>query len=83
VRRSRRSLETASRRETPPERVTIFTDTQAAINQIAAEELGPGQIYKLQARKHIAVLWRARPYITTEMWCPAYKGVPGNEKADE
>jgi len=37
-----RALETASRRLTTPERVTIFTDTQSAIRQMASEEPGPG-----------------------------------------
>jgi len=42
---------------------------------------GPSQIHALKARKHIAVLRRARPGIAVEIrWCPA---VPGNEKADE
>jgi len=79
-----RALETASRRQTTPERVTIFTDAQAAIRRMASEEPGPGQMYALQARKHIVVLRRARPDITIEIrWCPAHKGAPGNEKADE
>jgi len=51
---------------------------------VASEETGPGQKHALQARKHIAVLRKIRPGITIEIrWCPAHKGVAGNEKADE
>jgi hypothetical protein len=50
------ALESAARRNTTPERVTIFTDAQAAIRRMASEEPGPGQQYALQARKHIATL---------------------------
>jgi len=79
-----RALELASRRNTTPKRVTIFTDAQAAIRRTAWDEPGPGQRYALQARKHIATLHRARPGIVVEIrWCPAHKGVAGNEKADE
>ena len=79
-----RALESATRRSTIPERVTIFTDAQAAIKRIASEEPSPGQKYSLQARKHVATLRRSRPGIIIEIrWCPAHKGVPGNEKADE
>ena len=51
-----RTLEEASKRNTIPERVTIFTDAQAAIRRMASDEPGPGQQYALQARKHIATL---------------------------
>jgi len=54
-----------------PDRVTIFTNAQAAIRRMASEEPGPGQQYAIQARKHITALIRARP------------GIAGNEKADE
>jgi hypothetical protein len=53
-----RALETAARRQTTPERVTIFTDAQAAIKRMASEELAPGQEYAVQASKNIAVLRR-------------------------
>jgi len=79
-----RALETASRRQTPPQRVTIFTDAQAAIKRMAPEEPGPGQMYVLQTRKHIALLRSVRPDITIEIgWRPAHKGVPGNWKTNE
>ena len=78
------ALEEASSRNTIPERVTIFTDAQAAIRRMASDQLGSGQQYALQVRKHIATLRRARPGIVIEIrWCPAHKGVVGNEKADE
>ena len=79
-----RALESASRRNTIPDRITIFTDAQAAIRRMASDEPGPGQKYALQARKYIAKLRRAVPGITIEIrWCPAHDGVQGNEKADE
>jgi len=79
-----RALESASRGNTIPERVAIFTDAQTAIKRMSSEEPGPGQQYALQARKYIAALRRARPGISIEIrWCPAHKGVEGNEKGDE
>jgi len=38
-----RAQESVSRRQTTPERVTIFTDAQAAIGRMASEEKGPCQ----------------------------------------
>jgi len=78
------ALEEASKRNTIPELVTIFTDAQVAIRRMASDEPGPGQQYALQVQKHIATLQRARPGIVIEIrWCPAHKGVVGNEKADK
>jgi len=79
-----RALDSALRRNTVPDRVTIFTDAQVAIRRMASDEPGPGQQYALEAREHIAALPRAKPGIIIEIrWCPAHKGVEGNEKADE
>jgi len=79
-----RVLESASRRNTTPERITIFTDAQAAIRRMATDEPWPGQNHALEARRHIATLRRARPGITIKIrWCPAHEGIEGNEKADE
>jgi len=36
-----RALETASRNNTTSERITIFTDAQAAIRRMSSDELGP------------------------------------------
>jgi len=50
-----------------PERVTVFMNARAAIGRAASEEPGPDYEYALQARK-IAVLRRAAPDITIEIW---------------
>jgi len=79
-----RVLETASRRNTIPDRITHFTDAQATIQRMASDEPGPGQKYALEASRHIASIRRVVPDTITEiMWCPAHEGVEGNEKADE
>jgi len=56
-----------ARRQMTPQQMTIFTDAQAAIGTMALEEPNPGQIYSLRARKHIWVLWKARPNIVIEI----------------
>jgi len=79
-----RALEVAARRRTTPERVTIFTDAQAAMGRMRTDAPSPGQKYAILVRKWIAELRRARPDICIEIrWCPAHSGVEGNEKADE
>ena len=62
-----RALEEAAGRDITPERVTIFSDAQAAIRRMASDERGPGQQYALRARKHIAALRKAQPSITIEI----------------
>jgi ribonuclease HI len=79
-----RALEVAARRRTTPGKVTIFTDSRAAIQRMATDEPGPGQKYAIQARKWTATLQSARPGIEIEIWwCPAHQGIVGNERADD
>jgi hypothetical protein len=70
-----RALETAALRPLARERITIYTDAQAAIRRMDSDKSGPGQGYALEARKHIATIRRRRPGVTIELrWCPAHKG---------
>jgi len=65
-------------------RVRIFTDAQAAIARITHDEPGPGHTYAIQARQAIAALRKKEPAVKIEIrWCPAHKGIPSNEVADE
>ena len=54
-----RALQAASQWNTIPERVTLFSDAQAAIRRMVSDEPGPGQQYALQARRHIAAEGKA------------------------
>jgi len=66
------------------ETVGSFTDAQPAIRRMTPEEPGPGQIYTLQARNHIAVLLKVSPDIVTEIrWSLACQVVPGNKQSYE
>jgi hypothetical protein len=76
-----RGLETAALRPLAHEGTTIYTDAQAVIRRMGSDEPGPGQRYALEARKQVVTIRRRRPGVTIELhWCPAHKGVPGNEK---
>ena len=45
---------------------------------------GPGQVHALEVRKHITTLRPRGPAAAIELWrCPAHRGVPEDEKADE
>jgi len=75
------AVERAKRRKLG--RVRIFTDAQVAITRITHDEPSPGQTHALQARKGIAALREQEPSVEIEIrWCPAHKGIPGNEIAD-
>jgi ribonuclease HI len=62
-----RALEGAARRRTIPERVTVFTDAQAAIRRMESDEPGPGQKYAIEARRWITSLRKMRPEIVIEV----------------
>jgi len=56
---------------------------QAALDFLFSTVVGRLQQYAIRARKHITTLRRARPEIAIKVrWCPAPKGVSGNEEAD-
>jgi hypothetical protein len=62
-----RALETAARRQTTPECITVFIDAHAALRRMASEDPGPGQMYAIQDRRHIPNLRRARPDIVIDI----------------
>ena len=67
----------------PGRLVRILTDAQAAIARMTHDEPGTGQTYAIQARQAIAILRKQEPAIEIEFnWCPAHKGIPGNDVAD-
>ena len=64
-------------------RVRIFTIAQAAVTRMTHDEPGTGQTYTLQAKKPTAALREWEPSVEIEIrWCPAHKGLPGNDVAD-
>jgi hypothetical protein len=77
-----RALETAARRETTPEKVTIFTDAQAAIRQMASEDPGGPDVHD-PGKETYRGATKSPTGINIEIWWSAHEGAPGNEKADE
>jgi len=78
-----RALEIAARRRSPPAKVTIFTDAQAAIWRMASQEPGPGQKYAIQARKWIKVLREVRCNGTEPGWAPGSEMERVHERSGE
>jgi len=73
----------SSRRQVTPERVTIFTDARAASDGWPRRSLALAKVRAPGKESHRSVT-ESRPDITLKIrWCPAHKGAPGNEKADE
>jgi len=60
-------------------KITIFSNTQAAIKQMHTLEVGPGQIFALQVRGILAEI----ECPVKIRWCPAHDGVAGNDVADQ
>ena len=51
---------------------------------MTSDEPGPGQLYALEARKHIASLRTKEPNVQIEIrWCPSHQGIDCNEVADQ
>ena len=65
------------------ERITIYTDAQAAARRVGSGELGPGQRHALEARKQIPTIHRRRSgglRLNSAGVLPT-RGAPGDEKA--
>jgi hypothetical protein len=75
-----RALEEAAKRQTVPQRVTIFTDAQSAIRRTASETPGPGQKHVILARKYIAALRSARQSSSKFHGAPPTRVYPGTGK---
>jgi len=73
-----RALESASRRQTAPGKGHDFHGRRGYYQADVLGGAWPGQMYALQARKHITVLRRDRLDITIEVRrCPAREGSRG------
>jgi ribonuclease HI len=62
--------------------VTVFMDSQAAINRLQHAEPGAGQEVVFEAWKAAKAL-AAEGRELTIRWVPSHQGVPGNEQADQ
>jgi len=62
------------------DRVTIFTDAQAATARMQSCGVGPGQQYALRAREAVAKIQEPPVEIR---WYQAHEGIEGNKIADD
>ena len=75
------ALRLLDRRQAAGQQYTIFSDSQAAIQRIRTDMLGPGQQWARAAMEVHARL-TARGNEVTLHWVPAHSGVMGNEVVD-
>ena len=75
------ALKILDRQRTTGQQYTIFSDSQAAIQRIRTDSVGPGQQWARAALEVYARL-AARDNEVTIRWVPAHSGVVGNEMVD-
>ena len=67
--------------EYPYTRVTIFSDSQAALRRAQGDHLGPGQAIAIEIIAKARELTRKKVKVTLK-WVPSHIGIEGNERAD-
>jgi len=69
-------------RENEVRRVMVFTDSKATLRSIKYDMPGPGQALALRMMNWESELLEKNIQVEYQ-WVPVYKGVEGNEKADQ
>ena len=65
------------------QKITIFTDAQAALQRNTSDAQGPGQRYALTITQQAHDRWEQGRVSVQFRWVPSNAGTAGNEKADE